>query len=78
MRRWVWGTLIALGAVAAALGGAIGWRYQVEQAPREAGPPVGALAPAFELPQATGGTVSLAQLHAERPAAILFYRSADW
>ena len=49
-----------------------------ENATRETGPAIGSIAPEFELPSAGGGAVRLSELRAERPVAILFYRSADW
>ena len=39
---------------------------------------VGAEAPKFELPDQLGKPRSLAGLLAERPVALVFYRSADW
>jgi hypothetical protein len=73
--RWILGGAATL-VVLVAAGGAYMYTQQVNT--REAGPPIGSPAPGFALPQATRGTVTLAELHRDGPVALLFYRSADW
>ena len=43
-----------------------------------AGLKVGEKAPAFELKDASGKTITLSALQKNGPVAIVFYRSADW